>query len=84
MNEAALVKLQALSAAKTLPHAWLFVGEQSQTKEFADNFISWLLCNNKQHAHACGTCKACNLLAANTHPDFFSLTPPAEKNIYAN
>ncbi|HSX19671.1 MAG TPA: DNA polymerase III subunit delta' C-terminal domain-containing protein [Gammaproteobacteria bacterium] len=75
-----LAKLQALSLANALPHAWIFSGADSAAllKE-ANEFTQWLLCNNKHANVACGSCKACHLFSAQTHPDFCNITPQQDK-----
>lgn len=64
-----------------LPHALLLYGPAGNGKrEFAISLAQSLLCtsNQSQLNFACGQCSACNLLKAETHPDFFLLEPEEE------
>lgn len=80
MKNLVLAKLQALSLAHKLPHAWLFVGaDHPQKLQTARAFSQWQLCLNKQDLLSCGSCKSCKLFLANTHPDFLLLTTQADK-----
>ncbi|MBE9562720.1 MAG: DNA polymerase III subunit delta' [Proteobacteria bacterium] len=59
--------------SRNLPHALLLCGPQGMGKGlFAKNLAETLLCEHKQ---ACGNCKPCNLLKANTHPDLLLVQP---------
>ena len=65
-----------------LPHGMLLIGNQGLGKtDFSYNMASAVLCQQPtiEH-HACGCCKACLLLAADTHPDLYRLTPKAPPN----
>lgn len=58
-----------------LPHALLLTGLPSMGKlEFAHLIINFLSCEQPQQ-QACGQCRACQLLAAGTHPDVAVLQP---------
>ena len=64
-----------------LPHALLLHGPAGTGKrEFALSLAEALLCNNNNSTlnTACGTCSACSLLQAETHPDFFMVEPEEE------
>lgn len=81
MKNLQLTRLQELYLAGTLPHAWLFVCNDQQTGLLeAQAFSQWLLCSAKDYTQACGQCKSCKLFQANTHPDYWLQTPPADKN----
>jgi DNA polymerase-3 subunit delta' len=58
-------------ARGTLPHALLLCGPQGLGKrEFAETLAASLLCQQpRADGTACGTCRACLLLAAGSHPD---------------
>ncbi|MDM8564588.1 DNA polymerase III subunit delta' [Candidatus Halobeggiatoa sp. HSG11] len=59
--------------SRNLPHALLLSGPQGMGKGlFARNLAETLLCEQKQ---ACGDCKPCYLLKANTHPDLLLVQP---------
>lgn len=59
-----------------LPHALLLVGDSSSNKsEFANNFAKTLLCEQQT---ICKVCRHCQLITANSHPDFYHLQPEAE------
>jgi len=63
---------------QTLPHAFLFSGLKGIGKlHFAQCLVAFLLCENNQGSQACGACKQCKLLEAQTHSDF-KLTEPDE------
>jgi DNA polymerase-3 subunit delta' len=62
--------LAARAASGSLPHALLLCGPAGLGKRaLADAFVRARLCEALQDGHACGTCRACRLLAAGTHPD---------------
>lgn len=54
-----------------LPHAILLAGPAGLGKrEFAEAFARTLLCTSpREDGYACGTCRACKLIEAGTHPD---------------
>jgi len=62
-----------------LPHAMLLYGNQGLGKaDYARSLASAVLCQQPTaDQQACGHCKSCLLLAANTHPDLYSLKPLA-------
>ncbi|MGU2289211.1 DNA polymerase III subunit delta' [Pseudomonas aeruginosa] len=64
-------------------HAYLLYGPAGIGKRaLAEHWAAQLLCQRPAAASACGECKACQLLAAGTHPDYFVLEPEeAEKPI---
>ncbi|MBL1278117.1 MAG: DNA polymerase III subunit delta', partial [Ectothiorhodospiraceae bacterium] len=61
----------------SLPHALLFTAPAGFGKAtFAKALIHSLLCSSPQdEGSACGSCSACKLLAAKTHPDLFWVEP---------
>ena len=62
----------------SLPHAFLFSGLKGVGKlHFAKCLVAFLLCENNQNSQACGQCKQCKLLEAQTHSDY-RLTEPEE------
>jgi DNA polymerase-3 subunit delta' len=63
--------LAARRARGTLPHALLLCGADGLGKRaFAAAFAAALLCEAvAADGSACGTCRACRLVAAGTHPD---------------
>ena len=64
---------QILSRKSNLPHALLLYGPKGMGKSiFAQYLTETLLCDQKQ---ACGNCKSCKLLMANTHPDLMTIQP---------
>ncbi|MFK5969573.1 MAG: DNA polymerase III subunit delta' [Candidatus Marithrix sp.] len=64
---------QILSRQNNLPHALLLYGAKGMGKSlFAQYLTETLLCDQKQ---ACGNCKPCKLLIANTHPDLMTIQP---------
>ena len=65
-----------------MPHALLLHGRQGVGKtSFAHNLSGSVLClNPDQEGVACGHCRTCQLVAAQTHPDLVSINPlPPEK-----
>lgn len=64
-------KVQSQLSADKLPHALLLSGKQGLGKQaFARALAHSLLCQQPtDNGAACGTCAACQLLAAHTHPD---------------
>ncbi|MCJ1884443.1 DNA polymerase III subunit delta' [Pseudomonas sp. LA21] len=67
---------QQLSGRERHAHAYLLHGPAGIGKRvLADNLVHLLLCQKPTDGKACGHCKACQLLAAGTHPDFFLLEP---------
>src|SRR3546814_13951378 len=54
-------------------HAYLLHGPGGIGKrQLAEQLMALLLCQRPVNATACGECKACQLLAAHTHPDITS------------
>jgi DNA polymerase-3 subunit delta' len=73
-----------------LAHAYLFVGPPGVGKWlFAHELAKTLLCEempregvpDKGPWQACDRCASCVLVAAGTHPDFFQVGRPEEKNV---
>ncbi len=57
-------------------HAYLLHGPAGIGKRLlAEQLMALLLCLRPVEARACGECKACQLLAAQTHPDHYVLEP---------
>ncbi|ENX41683.1 DNA polymerase III, delta' subunit [Acinetobacter sp. NIPH 2100] len=58
-----------------LGHGLLFYGKKGcAKKEFAERFVAWVLCLNKQPQHACGECSSCQWLRSDTHPNYVHIT----------
>lgn len=69
-------RLQAQREADQLPHAMLLAGPAGVGKRrFAMALGAGLLCQSPKDGVACGSCRACALLAAGTHPDWAWLAP---------
>lgn len=67
---------QQLSGRERHAHAYLLHGPTGIGKRvLAENLVHLLLCQKPTGGKACGQCKACQLLAAGTHPDYFLLEP---------
>lgn len=67
---------QQLSGRARHAHAYLLHGPAGIGKRvLAENLVHFLLCQRPANGAACGQCKACQLLAAGTHPDYFLLEP---------
>lgn len=68
-----------LAARPRHAHAYLFHGPAGIGKRaFAERLMALLLCQSPEGLSACGRCRACQLLAAGTHPDRFLLQPEEE------
>jgi DNA polymerase-3 subunit delta' len=65
-----------------LAHAYLFVGPPGVGKRlFAGELAKALLCEAPAGPlQACDRCVACTLVEAGTHPDYFAVGRPAERN----
>ena len=64
---------------KRLAHGLLFHGAAGIGKKaFAIEFAHWLMCEQPLVDKACGECKACKLIKADSHPDFIHLSPEEE------
>jgi DNA polymerase-3 subunit delta' len=70
-NEDAWRRLQQRRQRDALPHAILLAGPAGLGKRaFADAFADSLLCESPTpDGYGCGTCRACRLVKAGTHPD---------------
>lgn len=66
------VNLLAYIEAERLPHALLITGNEGLGKTIlARCFAKWLLCEHMGNSRtACGRCKSCHLMKAQSHPDF--------------
>lgn len=66
--------------ADHLPHALLLSGAKGLGQhDFALAFAKLILCEQgKQSNSACGKCRACLLIQANSHPDFYQVQPEEE------
>jgi DNA polymerase-3 subunit delta' len=65
-----------------LAHAYLFIGPPGVGKRlFAHELAKTLLCESPYEGRfdACDSCAACHLMDGGTHPDFFALARPADK-----
>ncbi len=62
-----------------LGHGLLFYGKKGCGKHaFAQHFLSWVLCLNKQPQGACGECSSCQWLKSDTHPNYVNITTDEE------
>jgi DNA polymerase-3 subunit delta' len=75
-------QINQLVKAGSLPHALLLLGNQGLGKtDFANSLAHSLLCQHpSDNLEACGQCKSCNLLAAETHPDLYHIQPAPPPN----
>lgn len=56
-------------------HGLLFYGKKGCGKHaFAQHFIAWILCLNKQPNSACGECSSCLWLKSDTHPNYVHIS----------
>lgn len=67
----------------SLPHALLLTGQKGLGKiNFAQTFSKVILCtDNKNYSLACGICRSCLLMQANSHPDFYLVQPEETSKI---
>jgi DNA polymerase-3 subunit delta' len=74
-------QIDQLLKSERLPHAILLTGNQGLGKaDFAKALAHAVLCKQPSADNqACGHCQMCQLLAASTHPDFYSLKPTASE-----
>lgn len=74
--------LQTAVAHQRLAHAYLFHGEEAIGKRLtALRFVQALNCERPQERapiDACGTCRTCQHIEANTFPDFLVIEPDRE------
>lgn len=75
-------QVDRLIASNRLPHAVFLQGNKGiGKKDFAIEMAHAVLCQQPTREHkACGSCNACKLLAADTHPDLYHLTPTPPQN----
>ncbi len=72
---------QQISQDKT-PHALLLAGQQGIGKwHFAHSLANYLLCVSPRADLACGQCRSCQLIAADTHPDKKVFMPESEGKV---
>ena len=72
-------KLTSSHRNKHLAHALLLTGTKGTGKrQFALDFAHWLICEHPQEDKACGTCRSCQLIKADSHPDFITVMPEDE------
>ena len=75
-------QIDKLLASNRLPHAIFLQGNKGiGKKDFALAMAHAVLCQQPtSDRQACGSCSACKLLAANTHPDLYHLAPTPPQN----
>lgn len=75
--------LDARRQAQRLPHGLLLHGPAGTGKnDFAARFAQGLLCRTPDDGtRPCGTCQACLLVAAGTHPDLLRLSPEEDSKV---
>ena len=67
---------QLLAGRQQHAHAYLLHGPAGIGKrDLAERLMALLLCQHPSLDVACGTCRGCQLLAAQTHPDHYILEP---------
>ncbi len=82
-QQAAWHHLSEQITSGTLSHALLFSGPAGNGLEsFAQSLAHRLLCDNASgHDPACGQCKQCRLIDADTHADIVSVTPEEKSSV---
>ncbi len=75
-------QINQLLKSEHLPHAMILLGNQGLGKaDFATSLANAVLCQQPtDDFQACGLCKSCQLLAANSHPDLYYIKPAAPPN----
>ena len=70
-------RIVAMQAGARLPHALLLRGPEGVGKvQFARRLLAAILCQQQEfQKRPCGDCRACRLVAAQTHPDLHELSP---------
>jgi len=67
--------------AKRLPHAHCLPWRQAAASDvFLDKMVAWLMCSAPEKA-ACGHCKSCLLVKADTHPDLMVIGSAEQSTI---
>ena len=81
-HDAARDQLHTAYTRGRLAHAYLFVGPSGVGKRlFATEFAKALLCDRPPATlAACDACPSCAQVAAETHPDFFTVRTPEDKH----
>ena len=79
MNDA-FVQLQKLVVLNRLPHAFILSGKNINLAEAGLAFAKWALCAKFANTSACGDCRVCQLLQADTSPDFMQIIPVVSGN----
>jgi DNA polymerase-3 subunit delta' len=65
-----------------LPHAMLWITPDGiGTEALAMQFLQRIMCTSVIDTKACGHCKHCTLFEAQTHPDFYHLTPEEKSKV---
>jgi DNA polymerase III subunit delta' len=60
-------------------HGLLFYGKAGSGKEaFAQQFLAWILCYQRQAQGACGVCGSCQWLKSQTHPNYVYVSTDEE------
>ena len=63
-------------AEQRLPHALMINAIEGIGAEVLAQAMAYrLLCQNVDNGKPCGKCKACSLISAGTHPDYFEVQP---------
>ncbi len=70
-----ILQLQRLVALNKLPHSFILTGIELDLVQESVAFAKWALCGNLTNINACDNCRVCQLLKANTSPDFMLLEP---------
>lgn len=70
-------QIQLLRSSERLPHALLLIGPRGLGKQiFAQRLAAALLCEAQtREGDACGSCRACRLFSAGSHPDCTFIQP---------
>jgi DNA polymerase-3 subunit delta' len=83
-QQSAWIQLKAYFSQSRIPQALMVTGQNGLGKQqLVYQFANALLCQNRTLAYqACGQCRSCQLLAAQTHPDLYNIQPEESgKNI---
>ena len=79
-NADKISRLKNFAVDKNFPQSIIFSGVEGIGKrKIAEICAASLLCENLTDGEPCGSCDACKLMAAGTHPDFYVVEPEESK-----